>query len=449
MSQPSRTQWENVCEGGGPLKLVGLYAHTAIARDNHVTTDAARQLLLAGGMKLTSDHPYWLLRNGAVIDYPTLQADATCECVVVGAGVTGAMLSDRLSRSGFDVIVVDSRSVCTGSTSASTALLLYDIDVPLIKLSNMIGWEKAQRAYRLSHDSIDAIESLALSLPVDVDFRRNRSIYLAVDAVSARDIRSEANARASAGLSVEYHTEQELDSTFGLRGPAALSTPQAASCDPIRFSRALLERATSYGARVFDGTRVVDYARNQKKVVLTTQAGSTITADYGIIACGYESIKLLDERVVLLNNTYALISEPLSNLEPWDREWMLWEACDPYLYMRVTADNRLLVGGEDDAFVDAATRDGRIESKMKVLHHKLKRILPNLNWEPATGWAGTFGQTKDGLPYIGSTDEMPGYIFALGFGGNGMTFSEIACEQIVRMVHGQETPDAQLFRFGR
>lgn len=400
-------------------------------------------------MKLTSDQPYWLQRNGMHSDYDSLQADVACECVVIGAGVTGAMVSDRLARDGFDVIVVDRNEVCTGSTSASTALLLYDIDIPLVKLAQQIGRERAERAYQLSYRSIDSIEELALGLSVDVDFRRNRSLYLACDARTAHDIRLEVAARQSSGLSVDYHTEEQLRDDFGLRGPAALSTTQAASCDPIRFSRALLQRATQSGARVFDSTQIVnfDYRRNQ--ILLTTRSGMTIQAEHGIIACGYESIRLLKEPIVSLNNTYALISQPLVNLAPWNRQWMLWEARDPYLYMRVTTDNRLLVGGEDDELVDAVTRDNRIATKMQTLHAKLRLLLPDLYWQPATGWAGTFGQTKDGLPYVGCTPEMPGYIFALGFGGNGMTFSEIACQQILRMVRGESTPDAELFRFQR
>lgn len=400
-------------------------------------------------MKLTSDHPYWLERNALLPTYSTLQTDATCQCVVIGAGVTGAMLCDRLSSDGFDVIVVDRRDVCTGSTSASTALLLYDIDVPLVKLSRLIGWDRAQRAYQLSHDSIDSLERLATGLPVDVDFSRNRSIYLAVDEAGAQDIQLEVEARKESGLSVTYHTQDQLQRDFGLVGPAGLSTVQAASCDPIRLSRALLDRAKNNGARIFTDTNIVRFDQHRNKVIVTTGRGMTITADCGIVACGYESIRLIGEPIVTLNNTYALVSEVLSDLSPWDRQWMMWEACEPYLYMRVTADNRLLVGGEDDALVQSVTRDRRIPAKMHSLHTKLRMRLPGLDWQPATGWAGTFGQTKDGLPYIGSSPEMPGYYFALGFGGNGMTFSEIACQQIVRMVRGESTPDAELFRFGR
>ena len=414
-----------------------------------MTQAAAHGLLFVNGMKLTSDQPYWLQRNGLPNDYATLSDNVACECVVIGAGVTGAMLSDRLARDGRDVIVVDRNEVCSGSTSASTALLLYDIDVPLVRLARLIGWPAARRAYELSYASIDAIEELALSLPEEVDFRRNRSIYLAIDVAGVEDIRHEVDARTEAGLSVDYHSESDLREMFGLRGYAALSTRQAASCDPIRLSRALLARATRSGARVFDSTRVIDFDYRRGKVCLTTQSGATITADHGIIACGYESIRLLDEPIVELGNTYAMISQPLDDLGPWDRQWMLWEACDPYLYMRITADNRLLVGGEDDGLVDAETRDSRIPAKMDILYRKLSARLPDLQWQPATGWAGTFGKTKDGLPYIGSSTEMPGYIFALGFGGNGMTFSEIACQQIARTVRGEATPDAYLFRFGR
>ncbi len=410
---------------------------------------AAQQLLFAAFMKLTSDQPYWLIRNGIETDYASLRADVTCQCVIVGAGVTGAMLSDRLARDGFDVIVVDRRNVCTGSTSASTALLLYDIDIPLVRLAEQIGWEHASRAYQLSYESIDALEELANGLNENIDFQRSRSIYLASDATSAIDIRAEVDARRLAGLSVDYHGQDEVRSTFGLRGSAALSTRQAASCDPIRLSRALLKRAERNGARVFDETQIRKFDYRREQVLLTTEHGTTITAQHGIIACGYESMQLLREPIVSLNSTYALISEPLEDLGPWNRQWMLWEARDPYLYMRVTADNKILVGGEDDSFVDAATRDQRIDDKMKALHSKLRWLLPDLEWQPATGWAGTFGQTKDGLPYIGRTDEMPGYQFALGFGGNGMTFSEIACQQIVRSLRGEATPDADLFRFGR
>ena len=54
-----------------------------------------------------------------------------CEVLVVGAGITGALVAERLTREGRDVVVVDRETPTQGSTLASTAMLLWEIDRPL------------------------------------------------------------------------------------------------------------------------------------------------------------------------------------------------------------------------------------------------------------------------------------------------------------------------------
>ena len=73
-------------------------------------------------MDLTSDHPFWFVRNGLLQTYPPLGRDESCDVAVVGAGITGALIAHRLTQIGLAVVVVDGRDVCLGSTSASTAL---------------------------------------------------------------------------------------------------------------------------------------------------------------------------------------------------------------------------------------------------------------------------------------------------------------------------------------
>ena len=65
-------------------------------------------------MKLTSDLPYWAVQNGLIRSYPALDRDLTCECVIVGAGITCAMLADRFCRDGIETVVLDGRDICTG-----------------------------------------------------------------------------------------------------------------------------------------------------------------------------------------------------------------------------------------------------------------------------------------------------------------------------------------------
>ena len=68
---------------------------------------------------------------------------------------------------------------------------------------------------------------------------------------------------------------------------------------------------------------------------------------------------------------------------------------------------------------------------------------------PDYAWEGLFATTPDGLPYIGAHRRYPRQLFALGYGGNGMTFGYLAAEVLVRAVRGARAPDDELFGFGR
>lgn len=263
-------------------------------------------------MELTSTLPFWLVKNGLRKIYPSIPDDQTTDFVVVGAGVTGAMIAQRLAEGGLTVVVVDRRDVCTGSTSASTALLQYEIDVSLVRLGQLIGVREAQIAYALSNQSIDRISELINRLSIDCDFQRKTSIHLAADRKLAKLLANEARARRSIKLDVKYHNQAELKEHFNLDGVSALSTSQAASCDPYLFSHGLLANAVANGAKVFDRTDVVKYECIDSTVTLTTDRGPRIVAKKAIIATGYESKSMLKEHIVNLDNTYALVSQPIT-----------------------------------------------------------------------------------------------------------------------------------------
>lgn len=210
-------------------------------------------------MDLTSDHPYWFVRNGLIRTYPPLEQNVECDVAVIGAGISGALIADRLTRDGHAVVVVDCRDVGLGSTSASTALLQYEIDIPLVELTEKIGLAAARQAYRLSWRAIDTLESLAGGLKTDCDFRRKTSLYVAHDDDSAKLLAAEAEARLANGHEVRLCDPQELLGEFGLEGSAAIVSRQAAACDPYRMTHGLLETAIAGGARVFDRTEVIGH----------------------------------------------------------------------------------------------------------------------------------------------------------------------------------------------
>jgi glycine/D-amino acid oxidase-like deaminating enzyme len=70
-------------------------------------------------------------------------------------------------------------------------------------------------------------------------------------------------------------------------------------------------------------------------------------------------------------------------------------------------------------------------------------------FETEFAWTGTFGESADGLPYVGEAADIPGCLVAMGYGGNGMTWGVVAAEVIRDACLGRTNPDAKLFAFDR
>jgi len=128
---------------------------------------------------------------------------------------------------------------------------------------------------------------------------------------------------------------------------------------------------------------------------------------------------------------------------------MIWEAADPYLYLRTTPDGRVICGGEDEAFSDEAKRDALLPRKTRTLQRKLGRLMPSLDTTIEFAWTGLFGQSATGLPTIGQVPDLPNCWVALGYGGNGITYSRIAADVIAGALIGRPDMDADLYDFSR
>jgi len=164
---------------------------------------------------------------------------------------------------------------------------------------------------------------------------------------------------------------------------------------------------------------------------------------------GYEMPPALREGMVALHSTYALVTEPLESLGPWNGSAIVWETARPYGYMRATEDRRVMIGGADMPFKDPAWRDRLMPDRTRRLEKQLAKWLPGIETQTAFTWAGTFGETRDGLPYIGPMEGCPQALYALGYGANGITFGAIAARLISEHCLGRPSPDLELFRLDR
>ncbi|TIW76837.1 MAG: FAD-binding oxidoreductase, partial [Mesorhizobium sp.] len=96
-------------------------------------------------------------------------------------------------------------------------------------------------------------------------------------------------------------------------------------------------------------------------------------------------------------STWAIATRPQPE-KIWPLAALIWEASDPYLYLRATADGRVICGGEDEEFTDEERRDALIAEKRDRLEEKLGKIFPRLDTAAEFAWTGSFGATDTGLP---------------------------------------------------
>ena len=114
----------------------------------------------------------------------------------------------------------------------------------------------------------------------------------------------------------------------------------------------------------------------------------------------------------------------------------------------LTGSSGLFENGMGDTYPKRGDYD-YIKKKTELLKKDFLKLFPAIDFNPEFSWAGTFGSRKDSLPYIGTYNKTPHTYYALGFGGNGITFSLIAAQLITDMIKGRKNKDADLFAFNR
>jgi glycine/D-amino acid oxidase-like deaminating enzyme len=397
---------------------------------------------------------YWLDRyKGHAPRFPTIHGRHATDVVVIGGGITGCLAADLLAESGIQVILLEAERIGRGSTAASTALLMQEPDKDFRELSERHGDARTERIWARSRRSLNALTRLLRRNRIESSLESVPSVYWTAERAIATDLRRELAHRHRAGVAGAWLSADGLRRTMGIEGAGAIVTRGNAQIDPYRACIGIAAHARTAGARAHEhsAARRVIGSRTGVRVVLED---GEIDAAWAIIATGYATpeFKPLTARF-RMTNTYVIATPPLP---PAARRRMrlgsvmFWDTDEPYHYARWTPDRRLILGGEDAPRDRASDRARALARHARSLTSHLVSLYPSLDGiEPDYAWEGLFATTPDGLPYIGPHRRYPRHLFALGYGGNGMTFGYLAAEILRRWVRGKETEEDRFFGFGR
>lgn len=372
----------------------------------------------------------------------TLRADI----VIVGAGISGAFMAHALADGHRRIVMVDRRAPAQGSTRASTAMFQFEIDTSLIELGRKIGTAKAARAWRRSYQATQHLIALVRREGIACGLQSRQSLYLAGNRIGARGLKAEWHARRRIGLPGAFLDAAALRRDYGIERTGAILSPGNAAANPVQLTNGLLRIAVSKGLKIFTPVEIGDVLATRHGVVLDTGA-NFIEATHCIFCTGYETLKGSPDAGTRVSSSWAVATRPAARYPAWLDDVLVWEASDPYLYVRTTPDRRLVIGGEDETIDSAAYRRNHLARKCATLTKKARLLLPDTTVVASRTWTGAFGESADGLPIIDAVPGMPNCFTVMGFGGNGTIHSVIASQIVPTLLKGRPDKDADLYRF--
>jgi len=195
---------------------------------------------------------------------------------------------------------------------------------------------------------------------------------------------------------------------------------------------------------VFEHTKVMRLWPGAR-VRIETEFGEVI-ADAAVIGTnGYShALGRFRRRIIPLCN-YVIATEPLSStrLESigWKGREAVWDTRTEFDYLRLSADNRIVIGGERAPyFFQNGFSTGNYKPSLAMLEESLLQTWPQLKGIQFTHrWGGTMAFTLDFLPTIGVMGDAKNIYYGVGYSGEGLGWTQLAGKIISQLYAREET----------
>lgn len=406
----------------------------------------------------TIEAPLWTSINHVPAQYPWLDEDIRCEVAVVGSGISAAMCALHFAQAGIDTVMLGDGPLGHGGTAVSSGMMGIDGEESLGDLVGEIGADRAMMAADLLKQSMDQVEQLCSRFEGQCGFKRMDSLRFTTESGALGHTRQEYSLRLHNGMDVELLTPEAASRQFTFPMESGVYTKNvAAQVDPFRLVHAVAAEAKKNGARIYENTAVNTVMEEENNgCTLHCSTLHEIHAEYVIIAAGLDTARQCGG-LEHVTTTYMVATEPVADFAGWRGPCVIHRDGGQRLYLTVTPDSRLLIGGLDSSIMDERGRvAGMIDLSSKArkryenLTEILKEMFPAIRDITARFvFAAKDGRTEDRLPVIGRLPESSSIAYALCCGDNGILYSELAGRLLLDQYRGEGSRELGLFSPGR
>ncbi|WP_395024558.1 NAD(P)/FAD-dependent oxidoreductase [Comamonas odontotermitis] len=411
-----------------------------------------------------------------------MQASTSCDVIVIGAGIIGAMSAWYLQREGRSVTLLEHQQIAHGASQGNAGILAFPEVSPMAApgvfrkvpgwlldplgplsirpayLAQITPWlwrfwrASRPQAYaqslaaqtQLMHLAKTEMQQVMCERALQSHFRQVGTLDLYDTEASLQAAQKDWDNRAQAGARFHRVGRADIDRLQPGLAPQfqrGMFTPEGTQVgNPRQLTQAIAQLALQTGAVLITG---------EARALSTTPAGAQVHLADGrvlqartvVVACGAWSKPL---------------AASLGDVVPLDTE----RGYNTTLPLQGFALQRQLYFN-DHAFVVTPLADGirvggAVElgglalppnfERSRAMLAKAQRFLPQLDTQGGTQWMGFRPSMPDSLPVIGTARATPNVVYAFGHGHLGLTQSA-GTARLVADLACQRTPPLALAPF--
>ncbi|KYK44510.1 FAD-dependent oxidoreductase [Bradyrhizobium liaoningense] len=389
---------------------------------------------------------YWIATAGTPPpDDGPIMNDTVADVAIIGSGYTGLACAIFLAREyGIKAVVLEANRVAWGCSTRNGGQA-QNASGRLTRSQWIKRWglDTARRMHAEITEGFETFEDLVRASPVDCEPQRGGHLYIAHRQRNLDKIAAESkvlNELFGYATRVVSHDELRRDFVDEAEAVGAVHEPLGTGVHPARLAFGYLRMARDLGVRVHTASPVQRIERHDGAYLLRTPGGTVRAAAVGIATGAYTSLGLTPELggrcMPILSN--SLVTRPLTRAEidatGFRTRQVITDTRTLRFYYRLLPDNRLQIGSRSAITGADAAHDRHLQLLIGGVHRKFP---PLEGIEIDYSWWGWVDVSHDMMPRIFRPDAKQKLVYALGYGGNGVSYSAQAGRRMAQMLAGK------------
>lgn len=394
-------------------------------------------------MEYVKGKPYFCYADAKIKQYKYLENDISCDLLIIGGGIDGAIANFYLSQN-FDVVLVDKGRFGMACTSCATALLEYQLDDYANDLKKYMSEDEIVLAYNMGLDAIKKIESFIKIYGNNCNFALRPTFLYSNSLFSDKKLQDEYNFRLSHGFDCKLYDNENNPFPFPIKC-GIYAENGGCEFNPYLFTKMMIENSKNQDS-IYENTTITKLEKIKDGYIAITNFGERISCKKILIATGFNWEVLgksdLCERFV----TYSIVTSLLENFS-WKDKALIHDAVSPYHYLRSLPDGRIIFGGEDSIFSGKPIKEEKCNKKYDKLEKNLFKLFPEIKYKAKIDYkfCGCFGTTSNNLGLIGESKIDDDILLFISCGANGIINAMAGAKVIEDILKNKYNPLTKIF----